>query len=82
MGRFLREDSVRPWLMYRAAKIPSRVPGEAGFNSCSLPLQGPIATGDLEAIAHGQMLATMTPVEGSAAYVALDRETGSPRGRS
>lgn len=38
--------------------------------------------GDLEATAHGQMLATMTPVEGSAAYVALDRVTGSLRGRN
>lgn len=37
--------------------------------------------GDLEATAHGQMLATMTPVEGSAAYVALDRVTGSLGGR-
>lgn len=38
--------------------------------------------GELEATAHGQMLATMTPVEGSAAYAALDRVTGSLRGRN
>jgi hypothetical protein len=38
--------------------------------------------GDLEATAHGQMLATSTGVEGSAAYVALDRVTGALRGRN
>ena len=38
--------------------------------------------GDLQAIARGQMLATMTDVEGSAGYVALDRVTGSLHGRN
>lgn len=38
--------------------------------------------GDLEATANGQMLATMTDIEGSAAYVALDRVTGALNGRN
>jgi hypothetical protein len=38
--------------------------------------------GDLQAIARGQMLATMTDVEGSAGYVAMDRVTGSLHGRN
>lgn len=38
--------------------------------------------GDLQATALGQMLATRTPTQGSAAYVALDRVTGSLHGRS
>jgi hypothetical protein len=37
--------------------------------------------GDLVGSAHGQMLATRTPVPGSAAYVALDRVSGSLHGR-
>jgi hypothetical protein len=38
--------------------------------------------GDLQASALGQMLATRTPTPGSAAYVALDRVTGSLHGRT
>lgn len=38
--------------------------------------------GDLQASALGQMLATRTATPGSAAYVALDRVTGSLHGRS
>ena len=37
--------------------------------------------GGLEGEAFGQMLATRTPVDGSAAYVALDRFEGSLDGR-
>jgi hypothetical protein len=37
--------------------------------------------GELKAIALGQMLAAMSPVKGSAAYVAIDRVTGSLQGR-
>jgi hypothetical protein len=37
--------------------------------------------GDLQAVARGQMLATMGEVKGSAAYVAIDRVTGSLHGR-
>ena len=37
--------------------------------------------GDLAGEAHGQMLAAMTGVAGSAAYVALDRFEGSLDGR-
>ncbi|HEX8392364.1 MAG TPA: DUF3224 domain-containing protein [Longimicrobium sp.] len=38
--------------------------------------------GDLQATSLGQMLAAMTPVTGSAAYVAIEQVTGSLNGRS
>jgi hypothetical protein len=38
--------------------------------------------GDLEGISKGEMLATHTDVPGSAGYVALERVTGSLKGRS
>ena len=38
--------------------------------------------GDLEGISKGEMLATQTDTPGSAGYVALERVTGSLKGRS
>ena len=38
--------------------------------------------GDLEAIAHGEMLAASEPLTGAAVYVAIDRVTGTLHGRS
>lgn len=38
--------------------------------------------GDLEGTAQGEFLAAMTPVEGSAGYVAIERVTGTLHGRS
>jgi hypothetical protein len=38
--------------------------------------------GDLEAFSAGEMLSAVTPVEGSAGYVAMERVTGSLNGRS
>jgi hypothetical protein len=38
--------------------------------------------GDLEATAQGEMLAAMTPTEGSAGYVAIERVTGTLAGRT
>ena len=38
--------------------------------------------GDLEAIAHGEMLAASEPLTGAGVYVALDRVTGTLHGRS
>lgn len=38
--------------------------------------------GDLEATAAGEMLAAMTPVEGSAGYVAIEKVTGTLAGRT
>ena len=38
--------------------------------------------GDLEGISKGEMLATQTDVPGSAGYVALERVTGTLKGRS
>ena len=37
--------------------------------------------GDLAATAEGEMLTAMTPVEGSAAYVAIERITGTLHGK-
>jgi len=37
--------------------------------------------GDLQGTSGGEMLAAMTPVEGSAAYVALEQVTGTLHGR-
>jgi hypothetical protein len=38
--------------------------------------------GDLEGTSRGEMLTAMTPVEGSAGYVAIERVTGALHGRS
>lgn len=38
--------------------------------------------GDLEAVGQGQMLTAMSDVQGSAAYVAIERVTGTLHGRS
>src|SRR5215208_538267 len=38
--------------------------------------------GDLEAIAHGEMLAASEPLTGAAVYVAIDRVTGTLHGQS
>ena len=38
--------------------------------------------GELEAIAHGEMIASSEPLTGAAAYVALDRVTGTLHDRS
>lgn len=37
--------------------------------------------GDLEAVSHGQVLTGMTAVQGSGAYVAIERVTGTLNGR-
>src|SRR5688500_19806724 len=38
--------------------------------------------GDLEAVAHGEMLAGSEPLTGAAVYVAIDRVTGTLHGKS
>jgi len=38
--------------------------------------------GDLEATGQGQMLTAMTPVQGSAGYVAIERVSGTLQGRN
>jgi hypothetical protein len=38
--------------------------------------------GDLVAVGKGEMLTALTPVKGSAAYVAIERVTGTLQGRS
>jgi hypothetical protein len=38
--------------------------------------------GDMIAIGHGEMLTTLTPIKGSAGYVAIERITGSLHGRT
>jgi len=37
--------------------------------------------GELSATSHGQMLTAMTPVQGSAGYVAIERVTGTLHGK-
>ncbi len=39
-------------------------------------------SGDLVAVGQGQMLTAMTPTQGSAAYVAIERVTGTLHGRA
>ena len=39
-------------------------------------------TGDLEATSQGEMLSAMSPVQGSAGYVAIEKVTGSLHGRT
>jgi hypothetical protein len=38
--------------------------------------------GDLEAVAHGEMLAAFEPLTGAGVYVAIDRVTGTLHGKS
>jgi hypothetical protein len=52
-----------------------------GLNLGHLSLDKTFA-GDLVATSHGQMLTALTPVKGSAGYVAIERVTGSLHGRS
>jgi hypothetical protein len=53
--------------------------GEATVGRMSLDKQ---FRGDIEGTGRGQMLTVMTPVESSAAYVAMERVTGTLHGRS
>src|SRR6266550_8209867 len=43
---------------------------------------GKTFSGDLEGTSKGEMLTAMTPVEGSAAYVAIELVSGTLQGRS
>lgn len=52
---------------------------ESGLGRMSLDKQ---FHGDLEATSKGQMLAAMSPVQGSGGYVAMERVTGTLKGRS
>jgi Protein of unknown function (DUF3224) len=38
--------------------------------------------GDLVAVGHGEMLTALTPIKGSAGYVAIERVTGTLHGRA
>lgn len=53
--------------------------GDAGLGRMSLDKQ---FHGDLEAISKGQMLAAMSSVPGSGGYVAMERVTGTLKGKS
>jgi hypothetical protein len=50
-----------------------------GFSRLSLDKQ---FSGDLKGTSRGQMMAASTPVDGSAAYVALERVSGALNGRT
>ena len=62
-----------------AAQEPSLAAGEAGVHRMSLDKR---YHGDLDAVGKGEMLAAHGGVKGSAGYVALERITGTLRGRS
>lgn len=57
---------------------PSHPAQAAGIGRMSIDKQ---FTGDLQATSAGEMIAAMTPVEGSAGYVAIERVTGTLHGR-
>jgi len=60
-------------------QAPDEQAGEPTIATMSIDKQ---FHGDLEAVSRGQMLAAGSNVEGSAGYVALERVTGTLRGRS
>jgi hypothetical protein len=57
---------------------PDRQPEDAALGRLWLDKQ---FRGDLEGTSRGQMLTAMTPVKGSAGYVAVERVTGALHGR-
>jgi len=60
---------------------PDGEPDVADGVSLGRMLLGKHFEGDLVATGRGMMLTALTPVEGSAGYVAIERVTGSLRGR-
>jgi hypothetical protein len=63
----------------KVAPLAPDAEGDAGLGRMSLDKQ---FHGDLEAISKGQMLAAMSSVPGSGGYVAMERVTGTLKGRS
>ncbi|SHN28033.1 DUF3224 domain-containing protein [Cryptosporangium aurantiacum] len=63
---------------FDAVGQPDGADGETVLSSALLTK---VFTGDVEATSTVHMLAAQTPVEGSAAYVALERIVGSVHGR-
>jgi len=53
-------------------------PGDSSLGGMTIAKQ---YHGDLDAIGRGQMLTAMTPIKGSAGYVAIERVTGTLHGR-
>lgn len=60
---------------------PHRQDGAPGDSSLGSMLIAKQYHGDIEAIGKGQMLTAMTPIKGSAGYVAIERVTGTLHGR-
>lgn len=60
---------------------PQADPDTAGVSLGRLRLQK-CFEGDLAATSQGEMLTAMTPVQGSAGYVAIERVTGTLHGKS
>jgi hypothetical protein len=60
---------------------PHRQDGAPGDSSLGSMLIAKQYHGDLDAIGKGQMLTAMTPIKGSAVYVAIERVTGTLHGR-
>jgi Protein of unknown function (DUF3224) len=63
----------------KAAPLASDFKADSGLGRMSLDKQ---YHGDLEAAGKGQMLTAGTDVKGSGAYVAIERVTGTLRGRA
>jgi len=68
-----------PFDVKLAPQALSDVAATSGLGRMSLDK---VFHGDLDATSAGEMLSAMSPVKGSAAYVALERVTGSLHGRS
>jgi hypothetical protein len=68
-----------PFEVMLAPQPLSHVAGETGLGRLSLDK---VYRGDLEATSRGEMLSATGSVQGSAAYVALERVTGALHGRA
>lgn len=63
-------------------KLTPQADGDAGAMGLARMILDKQFHGDLEATSQGQMLSAGTAVQGSAGYVALERVSGSLRGRT
>ncbi len=61
--------------------LKSHFSGQAGMTLSRMSMEKTFQ-GDLEGVSNGEMLAAMTPTEGSAGYVAIEQFSGSLQGRS
>jgi hypothetical protein len=93
---FILQNPLNPWPRYvKGASINARATGTFEVKLAALPASdtaegSPLGRmsidkqihGDLEATSKGEMLTAGTSVKGSAAYVAIERVTGTLKGKS